>query len=340
MARKSSEGHKRFTYKNRVASDAESRTRSGGSRSAGFLQPLRDGSKIPMYQPKDGRNRIRFLPPTWDSARWFGVDVFVHYSVGPNKASMPCPRRHLNDRCVICEAKQQAIDAGESRDYISTFGPSNRVAYWIIDRDDEEKGVQLWMASAWAIDQDLGQLCIDDDTREVLPVDHPYEGYDFIFNKEGEGKNTKYPGKTFSRKSSLLLRNEDDLQDALDFAEENPLPNLFSFPSSDDVAKEFEGMVRDSDDTDDEEDDFDDEDDLLPGGRGRSKIQDEDDEDDEADEDEDRPVRRARGRVRLSEDEEEADDDDEDDPLPDDDVMPRRRSSSNRERLRRGRGRG
>lgn len=237
-----------FSYRERSVSDVNRRS---GSNTPGFVvSSLPSGDDVTMFTPKEGRNRVRFLPATWDG-KWFGFDLYVHYGVGPNSVSMTCPAQHLNEECVICNERRKAMDDDDD-DYAQKLRFSQRVAYWIVDRNDDDQ-VKLWIASSFSIDQELGNLCVDPDSGEALPIDHPDEGYDFTFTRTGTGLTTKYEGKSLARKASPICSDERDQEDVLEFITNNPLPECFQYSTSDDVAEAFSGNVRDSDDDDDDD---------------------------------------------------------------------------------------
>lgn len=317
MAKRSSSG---FTYKRRDASSVTKRKVQSGSSREGYLK-----QDIPIWSPKKGLNRVRILPPTWKGAEHYGLDVWVHYGVGMDNNTFVClaknPDLQDTELCPCCEARQhfQADGNDEAADILQ---PRKRVLCYILDRQEEEKGVQLW-PMAYTIDRDIALQSNDDETNEVLFVDDPENGWDIQFSRDGEGQTTKYNAIKLFGKSGKPISRDVELQDEiLEFIQENQLPDQIVIAEASHMEEVLEGGVSTGDR------------DKKKGDRlkskGRRGTRDEDDEDDNIDE---RP--RSRGTSRRARDEEE---DDEDDARParrsnarrsgddgDDDDTPRRR---------------
>lgn len=223
-------GSRSFTYRERTGESLKKRAAMGNT---DFDKILKDGVK--MWAPKDGPNTIRILPATWDDAEHFGLDVHVHYNIGPDKQSYLCPvQMNVGDYCPICEERAVALKDGDT-DYAKDLATRRRVLVYIIDRDAEREGLQAW-AMPQSIDQDLAKVGQDRRTGAVLPIDHPYDGYDIEFDKEGKGINTKYKGLAIARNSSELGNDR-----WLDEAEAAPLPTLLDVHDPEYIAKVFGG---------------------------------------------------------------------------------------------------
>jgi hypothetical protein len=190
---------------------------------------------------------VRLFPPTWPGAKHYGLDCWVHYGVGPDRASYLCLNKHGDGGCPICE-ERDAIrrDSDADEKYVKELEARRRVLVYLIDRDDERSGVQAWMMPQ-SLDKDISKISVDKETREVLPIDSPEEGYDVIFEKSGKGVNTKYDGVQIARRPSTLGR-ESWLEDAMD----NPLPDQLLVYDRETIAKAFGGggAHRDSRDRD------------------------------------------------------------------------------------------
>ena len=69
----------RFEYRERDPKEATARAnRSGG----GFDTVIKD--RFEQFKAKEGDHLIRFLPPTWENAEHYGLDIHVHNNVGPD----------------------------------------------------------------------------------------------------------------------------------------------------------------------------------------------------------------------------------------------------------------
>lgn len=267
-----------FSYRARSVESAKKRA-EGGSKD--FDTYVSDS--VQLFTPNDGPNTIRILPPTWENPEHFGIDIFVHYGVGPDQQSYLCLHKMKGEACPICEERAEARRNGEDEDYIRELEPSRRSLFYLVDRDKEKEGVQAWSAPFSKIDQAIVKVSIDRKTQEVLPIDHPDEGYDVEFDKKGKGISTQYTGVAIARRSSPL-GNDKWLQ----FAQDNPLPDILVYYDYDHIKNAFGG-----------------------GGGGSHKKHSDDDREDNRgrgssrNDNEDRGGRSgARGRGRDSEDDE------------------------------------
>jgi hypothetical protein len=271
--------------------------------------------EIKGFTPKAGSkgNTIRLLPGTWKGKEYWGYLLWVHYEVGADKATMLCPKEmgHGDGRCPICEERarvERYKDADE--DYKRSLSPVKRVAAYIIDRANEEEGPLLW-TMPFTIDKEIFKHIVSKKTGKARNLDDPEAGHDIYFEREGEGKKTKYSG--FEIDSDT---NELD-PDWLEFAIDNPIPKQLIYYDYDHMKEVFTAGTENEDEDDkprkkhkrDE-----DEDEEKP----KKKRRDEDDEDEEDDE-------KPRKKKHRDEDEDEDEkpkkkkakkDDDEDDELP------------------------
>lgn len=219
----------RFEYRQRDASSARKRAESSGKDFDRYLQDVADA-----YVVNDGDNVVRILPPTWDDAEHYGHDIYVHYEIGPDKGTYLCLNKMKGEKCPICEERKRAQNEGDE-EYAKKLEPKKRVLVYVIDRNKEKEGIKVW-AMPWTLDRDIVKVSVDKRTGEVLPIDHPDDGYDVMFERTGKGPRTEYVGVSIDRKSSPL-----DNDKALDFAQEHPLPSLLKFYPYDHIASVFGG---------------------------------------------------------------------------------------------------
>lgn len=233
MVIKTKSSKKKFEYRARTADQVGKRASQTGFTREGFVK-----SDFNTWTPADGTNRIRILPPTWDDADHYGMDIWGHYGIGPDRSSFLCLQKHQDEPCPVCEERQELYDAGDE-DEARPLLARKRVAMWIIDRKEESKGAQLWCAP-WTLDQEIAKQSSSED-GEVLAIDHPEEGYDVIFTREGERERTKYTGVKLARKESPIADDEDDLAEIMEFIIENPVPSVLEFSDYDHMKKTFAG---------------------------------------------------------------------------------------------------
>jgi len=277
--RGSSRGGRGFEYRNRSADDTKRRASQGAN---DFDKILKD--HIKMWKPNDGDNRIRILPPTWEGAKHFGHDIYVHYGVGPDRGSYLCLQKMKGEPDPIAEERDIARRE-EDEKYAKELDAKKRVLVYLIDRDHEKEGVQAW-AMPWTVDRDIVKVSVDRQSGEVLPIDHPEEGFDIEFEKKGAQARTEYLGMAIARRSTPLGKDE-----WLDYAIDNPLPDQLQFFDYDHIAKAFNGAGAHKEKSRRGEDSSSDRDrdDDRRSSRGRD------------DADEDRPSR-SRGRAEAPKD--------------------------------------
>lgn len=217
-----------FVYRQRSA-EAVTKRAEGTSQYDQFLR-----ADVKMFKAHDRINNVRLVPPTWEGAEHYGLDIWVHYGVGPDRQTYLCLHKMKGEPCPICDER---VEAARDRDdeYAKELEPKRRVLTYLVDRDDEREGLQAWPMPQ-GTDQDIVQVMVDRRTGEVIPIDDPEEGYDISFNKSGAGIKTRYEGIAIDRRPSRLGKDEW-LQQAID----NPLPDILQYFSYDHIAAEFKG---------------------------------------------------------------------------------------------------
>jgi hypothetical protein len=250
MALKSKPVERGFTYQKRTKDDLKERANMKGGNFDSIFLP-----KFKQWTPKDGKNRIRILPATWhkDDAPWqrtahYGLDVFINYSIGADNQRYLSLHKHGKGADPLEEARREAQREGD-KDLAKALNANHRILYWIIDRNDEDEGPLLW-AAPFTFDTSLANLCIDEDTKDVMFIDDPATGRDVRFYKEGSGLLTKYdPSKMKVLPESPIAEDEDQENDWLDFINENPLPSVLNFYDYDHIKATFDGVAgkRDED---------------------------------------------------------------------------------------------
>lgn len=227
-----------FRYQERSADTTRKRAEQSGSQFDSYVL-----EEVRLWRPNDGDNTIRILPPTWDRPEHFGVDIYVHYGVGPDNEAYLCLDKMKGEPCPVCEERKKALDEGDD-DYAAQLKPNRRVLVYIIDRDHEKDGVQAW-SMPWTIDRDICKLAVDKKTGDVLPIDHPDHGYDVEFERKGKAERTEYIGVAIARRESPL--GEDSW---LDYAQNLPLPDALKYYSYEHIQRVLcgGGKSRPSDD--------------------------------------------------------------------------------------------
>ena len=229
-----------FRYQERDPANARRRAEGHAGSGESFLS-----ADVKMFKPAEGKNVVRILPPTWDGAQHHGLDIHVHYSVGPDNGAYLCLAKMKSKPCPVCDERKRAI-ADDDTEYADSLRPSQRILQYVVDRNKEREGALAWTIG-YRMDSDIMRLAVDDKSNETLRLDDPENGYDLLFTREGQGLKTRYSGMQISRRSSAL-----DSDDALEFAVAHPLPEQMVYFSYDHIAALFTGKGKPKDDDDDD----------------------------------------------------------------------------------------
>lgn len=260
-----------------------------------------------IYKPRQGANLVRILPPSWPKAAHYGLTIFVHGSVGPNDRRYLCLRENQTSphkRCPVCEELYR-LGSKASQEDRQQLRAKPQVIYYIVDRDNEKDGVQVWMTSP-TTDSEIAAQSVNRRAKSVVKIVDIDDGYDVEFTRTGTTRNnTRYRGFQILREPSPLAESNKVADEWLDVVFDKPLPSLLQFYSPEHIEEVFYGRAkedepqervraRDSDADDGEE---------RPTLR-RTRVVDEDREEsrprrrsdtNEDDGAQDRPARRARG---------------------------------------------
>ncbi len=215
----------KFKYRGseRSSEDVSRRAKQTGGGYDSYLLP-----DIPFFKPKEGENQVRILPPTWeDVAKWgtnWEIQVHMHRNVGPDEGTYLCLDKMLGQPCPVCDARRQAADE-EERDALR---PQWRALAWIIDRDDEKAGPQVW-GLPLTLFREINLRSMDKKTGAVVLIDDPENGYDLFFTKEGTGKKTKYISVEIDRDPTPIHDNEKRQDQWLEYLAENALPDVLNY---------------------------------------------------------------------------------------------------------------
>lgn len=219
-----------FVYRERTqASIQHHATRQGGD----FQGFVRD--EFRLFRPDKGENCVRILPATWEGegSDHYGLDIYVHHRIGPEKASVLCLRRMMHEPCPICEAIEELNRAGEDTKEITA---RLSVLAWIINRKKEQDGLLLWSIPP-SLDREIQKHSQDRRTGEYYVIDNPYEGYDVYFDKTGDGLATRYEGVSLARDPTSVD------QHWLDQIAEVPVPDTLAWRDYDEIAELFGGGI-------------------------------------------------------------------------------------------------
>ena len=242
-----------------------------------------------MFKPREGENQIRILPATWDDLEKYGnnweIPIFLHYRVGADGGAYLCSKMMLKKACPVCDARAEMTD-----DEWAEASPKWRGLIWLIDRDNEQIGPQWW-AMPLRMFRDVNNRAQDKKLGGVIKIDHPEDGYDIMFNREGRDLRTQYTALEVSREASAINEKSEKKQNQwLEYIEENPLPSILQFYEYEHIEKVLLGKTENRRKTETEE-----EEEVAPTKRRRARPDAEDEEED---------ARSRRARSEEAEDEE------------------------------------
>lgn len=259
------------------------KTRSN-QRGGDFVSLYKENVKI--YKPRDGKNLIRILPPTWNNAPHFGHEVYINYGIGADEQAYFSLSKMKKEKDPLAEAKKQAEREGDN-ELAKSLEPTKRVLMYVIDRMAEEEGPQLY-PTPWSLDKVFCTLSCDEDTGEIIMIDDPETGCDVRFYKEGKGLATKYPAEKIKiLKPSPLSEDETIQEEWLEHVTEYPIPDVLNFYDYEHIAGVFDGQLvqpKATKPSTDEEEPVKSKSTRKPNVTTTSDVDDEEDEDDSQDE--------------------------------------------------------
>lgn len=209
--------HPKYVYKKRTVEDVEKRANQQGGNFIGIIKDA-----IKTYTSPKGENYIRVCPNP-ESETHYGMDVWVHYSVGPQNANVICLMKMSNKPCHTCQMQKALEEAGRDEE-AKDLKPTKRVLMYLADRKQPDVDHPFAWLMPWTLDRDISKACKDRITGEVYYIDDPEEGYDITFENTKEGDFTKYIAVQVGRRPcSLGLKHGDKF---MDFILENPLSSI------------------------------------------------------------------------------------------------------------------
>jgi hypothetical protein len=261
----------KFVYRGRERSVEEVARRS--RQSSGSYDGILVG-EIPRLKVKEGECTFRILPPTWkDTEKWglgWEVGIWVHRKVGPDEGTFLCLDKMKGEPCPICEARRDGDE--EERDALKM---NWRALCWAIDRDNEKAGPQIWEMPP-TLFRDINARSIDKKSGDVICIDDPEEGYDILFNREGNDIKTKYTAVEVSRDATPIHESEKTQDRWLEYIQEHSLPDILNFQDSEYIEKVLTGKISKKKDGDEDEEE------AAPRRSSRHRSEPEEEEESEA----------------------------------------------------------
>ena len=220
-----------FVYKKRSSAQVDAKLRE--LKTGKGYQPFKQ--EFMVWKPKEGDNIIRILPPTWDDPDHYGLTLGFHFSIGPEHSAFICPFKFKRAPCPICE-KRDTLERMGMKEEAKAFRFTMRTLVWLIDRNEETKGPQLWGMPLSKVDSKILETSKNKRTGEIYPVDDPEEGYDIFLTKTGTGLNTEYTVQIDRSPSPVNAK-------WVEFAVKHPLPSVLIHHDTEVIRTELEGVA-------------------------------------------------------------------------------------------------
>lgn len=183
--------------------------------------------KAKYWKIKPGRNVVRFAPP-WEGSDEFYKAFGQHYNLGPDGKQPPvyCPEQTVGKSCPICEGIRMMYRGAdeETQKLLKKMSSTPRFYVNLIDRKDEEKGVQVGEIPRTLM-EDIWKKMVDDEIG-IGDVTDPENGYDLIIDRTGEGIGTKYTVEVARKPSKLDKKYLADIVDLEKFVKIESYENL------------------------------------------------------------------------------------------------------------------
>jgi hypothetical protein len=250
----------RFRYHGRSADDVHERAKQRSSR---YDQTF--SVTTTNYKVRSGENHIRILPWIEQKAEeesgyakfrayttkyrnHWGIDVRMHYGVGPDEGQYLC-LKDTGQPCPICDVWRA--------ENIERLSPKDRVLVRLIDRKDEKAGIQYWMMPL-SVSTDISAISEvrsrTSSQGKLLQIDDWDNGHDVYFDTEGADIHRKYKRFFVEPEPSYLLEDENAQDDILEELFAEPwLPDQLNYYSAEHLLKVLMGQKGDEDADSDED---------------------------------------------------------------------------------------
>ena len=174
---------------------------------------IKSGIRIYRHRNGKGANRIRFL--AWKDSVEFVRRLWTHKDLGA------CLRKNWSEPCPICEEAKRKLREGKKHRALLkegiVLGKNPRMLAQIIDRNEEEAGVQVWDVAGSDVEIALINLSVHKDTGLIVPWTDPDYGCDLIYDYDSAQENPEPKNLRRSWQSKLNIELYDG---AMDFDED------------------------------------------------------------------------------------------------------------------------
>jgi hypothetical protein len=254
---------------------------------------------VEFFKPKQKKGRIKLdllpyiIETDYDpSGMSSGNESYVliywsHWGVGPEEKTVLCLRKTFNKPCPICEEMQELKQNGAKDKEIDALKPKQRTLYNVIDKTNEDAGIQLFDVSFFLFEMELREEAQDSEDGETITFSDLEDGATIKCRATEVNKN----GFTFFEYKSFDFLDREPYDESI-LDETHSLDSFLNVPTYEQVRNSFHGIEEE-----DEEAPFDadeDDDEVEETSKRKKKTnkkqkaavveEDEPDEDDEVEE--------------------------------------------------------
>lgn len=142
-----------------------------------------------FFKMRDGKNKIRMLPPV-DGSGVFFLELVLHYGFndGDRERTYPC-RSMYEQNCPVChfvKALKDSDDKSASK-LANRLRQNQKFLSNIVDRKDNK--IKIWSYNAKMLRGIMGYVQDEDYGENIFD---PETGFDFSITKSGSGLKTRY----------------------------------------------------------------------------------------------------------------------------------------------------
>lgn len=195
------------------------------------------GGDFAWWSPKDGRNKIRVLPPKGDREEYF-AETAIHYNLGPDKnKQVVCRKAAGHDDCPVCELREALLKSKDEDDksLAKDIRAVAKYYYNVFDetltkKDDNYKKPLIYGSGITVFEEILTAVCDPD----IGDVTHAETGRNITITRKGKGRKTEY--------TVQVLPNEAPVDDIEDLDEQlHDIEALTKAKEYDEIVKIMEG---------------------------------------------------------------------------------------------------
>jgi len=218
---------------------------------------------VKFWKQKEGVNKIDIIPYTVSSKSHplvhngtlekgdldYTLELWVHTFIGPQNATVVCPKRNYGQPCPICEQSKKYEEEGKEEESKALWA-KKKMYYNVQDVLHPGDGVQIFESNFKYFEKPLRSLAKDtDDGSPFIDFADPKKGKTLKFTGEKE----KFNGKDFIQFANMKFLDRDEpitplLKDAVQF---DKLIVKYTYEELEAIL--FGGATDDSEDEDDDD---------------------------------------------------------------------------------------